>query len=757
VSRITRRTPLLTRSTSFEPHPTRIALAAAALVSAFAAPAFAQSAEPRPADTAASAPAGVALQPIKVRGAATGDATSEGSRSFANRSASVVKGGGDLREIPQPVTVLTRQLIDERKLVDFQEVMQNTPGVSVDYTDSERVTFFSRGYQIDALQVDGITINQGGSGFVQPDTAVLDRVEILRGSSGMIRGSGNPSAVVNMVRKRPTREFQASGAVTVGSWERRRIELDVSGALNEAGTLRGRAVGVYDDKDFFQKIKQEEKQVFYGVLEADLTPSTLLTASLQYSAVEANGSWGNLPVNFDGSSLDLPRDTYLGADWNRWDRYNVQAFAELKHRFDNAWTVKATGSQTRLRLEDNGFRQTYFDRVSTAASPNPDPTNPYMMRVSSAAYTGAQSDQSAFNLTADGPFELLGRKHKLVVGAEMLRTKAIDSWGVGTQNPIWVDIRNWNPQTSYPDPHLVISTGGALAAVTRQEAAYATANFSVTDPLTVMVGTRVSWWDTYSPTIAYGVNREVTPYLGAVYAINDQISAYSSYTEIFAPQNFKDSAGNILDPVRGEDYELGLKGEFFDGKLNASASLFRINNVGAQVEDTSSPTPCTPYYTTGYCRMNGGKTRSEGLEIEVAGEVARGWQVMGGYTNTRTRILHAASAATVGTPLRTNDPRQQFKLFTSYRLGGVLEGLTVGGGTQIQSDTFVTSGALTARQPGYAIYNGMLAYRFNANYSLQLNANNLFDKVYYKKVSPTGISTYYGDPRNFMLTLRASL
>ena len=94
-------------------------------------------------------------------------------------------------------------------------------------------------------------------------------------------------------------------------------------------------------------------------------------------------------------------------------------------------------------------------------------------------------------------------------------------------------------------------------------------------------------------------------------------------------------------------------------------------------------------------------------------------------------------------------------MFTSYDLGGALQGWTVGGGVQAQSDSYVTSGGLTARQGGYASYNAMLGYRFNDTWSVQLNVNNLSDKYYYKKYSPTGISNYYGDPRNALLTLRA--
>lgn len=678
------------------------------------------------------------------------DANSEGSRSYAARATTIGKSTQTLRETPQPVTVLTRQLMEDRVLLDLTDVLQNTPGVTVDYTDSERVTYFSRGFQIDALQVDGLTINQSGSIFVQPDTAVLDRVEVLRGATGMLRGSGNPSATVNMVRKRPTREFQGSAALTLGSWDRRRLEADISGPLNEAGTLRGRIVAVDDSKDFFQKARHEDRKVFYGVLEADLSPRTTLTASLQHTDLDATGAWGNLPGNFDGTPLNLPRDMYLGAAWNTWNRYNQQALAELVHRFDNDWTFKASAAYTRLRMKENGFKQSYFTRAST--------TNPYLFDVTTSMYTGDASDQFVVAASANGPFTLFGRKHELIVGAESLRNKNIGTIGVGNQNKLaGVDIRNWDPYTSYPETYPTI-TGTGAPTTTSQQGAYATARLSVTDPLTLILGARVSWWDynaERTPASNYQVNREVTPFAGLVYELSDQISAYASYTEIFSPQDAKDSNGRVLAPVTGQDYEAGLKGEFFGGRLNASAGIFRINNEGKAIEDSSTYSPCLPYYTTGYCRVAGGKQRSEGWEMEVAGEILPGWQMMAGYTNTRTKYLQD-TAANTGQPLRSIDPRHQLRVFTSYRLGGETQGWTIGGGAQMQSDSYVRTGNVTSRQGGYAVYNAMLGYRFDKTYSIQLNVNNVFDKVYYKKFAPTGIGYYYGDPRNVMVSLRAS-
>lgn len=677
------------------------------------------------------------------------DANSEGSRSYAARATTIGKSAKTLRETPQPVTVLTRQLIEDRGLLDLTDVLQNTPGVTVDYTDSERVTYFSRGFQIDALQIDGLTMNQSGSIFVQPDTAVLDRVEILRGASGMIRGSGNPSATVNMVRKRPTHAFQSSAALTLGSWDRRRLEADISGPLNEAGTLRGRIVAVDDSKDFFQKARHEDRKVFYGVLEADLGPRTTLTTSLQHTDLNATGAWGNLPGNFDGTPLNLPRDMYLGAAWNTWNRYNEQALTELVHRFDNDWTVKASAAYTRLRMKDNGFKQSYFTRAST--------TNPYLFDVETSTYTGDASDQLVLSASANGPFTLFGRKHELIVGAESLRNKAVATNG-GKQNKVTgIDIRNWDPYTSYPETFLAI-TGSGAPSTTSQQGVYGTARLSLADPLTLILGARVSWWDYKAPRTPasnYEVNKEITPYAALTYELSKQLSAYASYTEIFTPQDAKDANGNILPPVTGQDYEAGLKGEFFGGRLNAAMGIFRINNNGKAVEDTSSYSPCLPYYTTGYCRVAGGKQRSEGWEMELSGELAPGWQMMAGYTNTRTKYLKD-TAANTGQPLRSIDPRHQLRVFTSYRIGSETQGWTIGGGAQMQSNSYVRSGAITSRQGGYAVYNAMVGYRFDKTYSIQMNVNNVFDKVYYKKYAPTGIGYYYGDPRNVMVTLRAN-
>jgi outer membrane receptor for ferric coprogen and ferric-rhodotorulic acid len=730
----------MSRPTTF-PAPRRLTLAV--LCACAAMPAIAASPEE------AFAEAGQPIPTVTVTG------TTEASNSFAGKKASVFKGIDDVRDIPQPVTVLTREFLDDRLLLDLTDVLRNTPGVTVDYTDSERVNYFSRGFGIDALQIDGMTMNQGGSIFVQPDTAVLDHVEVLRGASGMLRGSGNPSAAVNLVRKRPTKAMQATLAATLGSWNRRRVEGDISGSLNEEGTLRGRLVAVKDKKEFSQDVRREDREVFYGVLEADIGPRTLVTASLQHTDLDATGAWGGLPANFNGTQLNLPASTYLGADWNRWNRYNDQAMAEVLHRFESGWQVKASFAWTGLHMKTDGFKQTSFSRTST--------TNPYLVNVSTSAYTGDTSNQRTWSLVTDGPFTLFGREHHLIVGADSLDVDTIGTSGFFNLGPQRnVDIRTWNPLTSAPEPANSGAGATAYAAAankTSQHGVFATTRLSLTEPLAVLAGVRASWWEYEVPTQPssnYKVEREITPYAGITYDLSKQVSAYASYTEIFSPQNFKDAAGAIIAPVRGNDVEAGLKGEFFGGRLTGSLSLFRIDNEGKAALDTSSANPCLPYYPTSNCYVDGGKQRSEGWEVEVSGEALPGLQVTGGYTNTRTKYIVDSSAANVGQPLRSIDPRHLLRLFASYRPDGVLQGWNVGGGVQAQSGGYVRAGNVTSSQGGYAIYNALAGYRFNKMWTAQLNVNNLFDKQYLNKYSPNTFGNYYADPRNVQLTLRAT-
>ncbi|MFP6861687.1 TonB-dependent siderophore receptor, partial [Pseudomonas sp.] len=182
------------------------------------------------------------------------------------------------RQTPQSMSTITRAQIDDFQLNSINDVLKFTPGITVEEIETDRTYFTSRGFDITNFQFDGVGIpfsSGGQDGAI--DLAPFERIEVLRGANGLMSGSGNPSATVNFVRKRPTYKPQARVDLTAGSWDERRIQADVSGALTDEGNIRGRAVYAHENKNSYLDRYSREVNVFYGVLEADMNPDTLFS------------------------------------------------------------------------------------------------------------------------------------------------------------------------------------------------------------------------------------------------------------------------------------------------------------------------------------------------------------------------------------------------------------------------------------------------------------------------------------------------
>lgn len=678
----------------------------------------------------------------------------EGSDSYTTRALSLGKTNASLRETPHSVTVITKQRMEDQGFSDLNDVLKNTPGIEVFSTDSERVAYYARGHEIDNIQTDGsVSFSPAGSNgqYVSTDSAVLDHVEVLRGGAGLMRGAGSPSGAINLVRKKPTAEFAANAAVTVGSWDTYRAEADISNPLNEAGTLRGRVVAVKDKRGHFQKGRSSDKEVFYGVIEADLTPKTLFSAGFEFNHLETTGAWGNLLARPDGSPIQVPRETFLGASWNSWDRINRQTFLSLEHRLDNEWLVKASASFMQVALTGDGFVQT--NKAFNAIDPSKIDFNLRQCR-----YDGDTSRQSSWDVFASGPFNFLGRTHEAVIGANGSRIYNSNSRCSTTQTiATRVDPLTWDPY-GIPKPVLNPVTAGPYTSdVTTQQGVYGTLRFNVSDAWKVIGGARAIWWNN-EPAVkanAYSVKGEVTPYLGTIFDLNKNLSLYASYADVFTPQRAFDVNGKLLDPITGRNLEAGIKGEFYDKKLNVSAAIFRLNQSGKALDDVDSPDPCLPYYTGAPCKVGNGDIQSQGIETEVSGQLAPGWQMSGGYTYLQTKYLKDTVSNT-GNVFRSTSPRHLLRVFSTYRLPGDLNKWTFGGGVTTQSDISVSSATARAHQSGYTLASAFAGYRFTDKTTLQLNIDNLFDKTYFDKIGITGSPYYYGTPRTFMLTLRTA-
>lgn len=677
------------------------------------------------------------LPAITVTGRMNAAAT-EGTGSYTTgKTAAATRLPLSLRETPQSVTVVTRQRMDDQQLNSVKDVLENTTGISSNTNDTERVSFYSRGFRIDSFQYDGIpTAYFEGTSFL--DTAFYDRIEIVRGAAGLLTGAGNPSASVNLVRKRPTREFSASASVSAGSWDNYRGTADISTPLTDDGHVRARLVGVRQDRDSYIDRYQQDKNAFYGVIEADLTPDTTLSLGYDHQDIRADGStWGGMPIWFsDGSKADWSRSKSLAANWSGWDNSLKTTFSSLEHHFDNDWKALAVFTHQETDSDFKLFSGSGFPNRITGQGPVP---------VGLASRTATR--QNSLDAMASGPFQLLGRRHELVVGVMgSKRTSNQDSTGFVFGRTSMGSIYDWHG--IYPELDFAAAGYRPTNTTIKQSGVYSAARFSLADPLKLIIGGRFSNYEidqnTNGVRFHYKKTGEFTPYAGLIYDINDTYSAYVSYTEIFNPQTYRDRDGNVLKPTTGKNKEIGLKREYLDGRLNASASLFeaRLDNL-AQIDAGQ----ILPDGTQAYSGSSG--TKSRGIDVDLQGELTPGWNLYAG-------ISHFTGTDPSDRRLSSQLPRTTARLFTTYRLPGIWNKLTLGGGVTWQSRfyQFATSpnGTATAEQKPYALASLMARYAVTERVAVAVNVNNLFDKKY-AVMSGFYNQILYGEPRNVMATV----
>ncbi len=625
------------------------------------------------------------------------------------------------REIPQSVTVVTQQRIQDQNMQSIADVLDNVVGVSGAHTDSERYDFFARGFYIDNYQYDGVptVMEQAWSyGDSALDTALYDHVEVVRGATGLLTGTGNPSASVNLVRKHAdSHELTGSVSVSAGSWGKTRTTVDVTTPLNASGSVRARVIGSYQDTDSQMDRYSQNKTLGYAVIDADLSDSTLLSVGYSYQKKNSDGvTWGGFPIWYsDGSRTDYSTSFNPAADWTFWDTTDKTTFATLSQAFDNGWKIKLNATHQETDVSDALFYPYYtiygFDKTTGAG------VVPYSGRY----VTHRKVD--GVDAYADGPFQLFGREHQLVAGLSYNRREYLNT-GAYSFPAAMDSYLDWTGAYAEPD-------WGALAeqsaGTITQKAGYAAARFSLADPLTLIVGARYTDWKIDGDNAGVGFSSEkqkTTPYAGLVYDFNDTWSAFASYTSIFNPQTYRDANGGYLDPLEGKSYEAGVKAAWFDNQLNASLSVFRTEQDNVAEATGGFVSGSTDY---AYEAVDG--TVSKGFEFELSGQLAEGWNASFGASRY---VLHDGDDAAINTYL----PRTSIKLFSSYTPQGAWNNLTVGGGVNWQNRIYYVDATYgTVQQDAYALVNAFARYRISRQFSVQLNLNNLLDKQYYSQLN----------------------
>ena len=683
-----------------------------------------------------------------------------------------------LKDVPNTITVIDQAQLQQRNLFTLEDALTVTNGVTVTGISSEDPSYLSRGFTINNYLVDGVPTFAFGFPAAVPDLFLYDRVEVLRGPAGLFSGAGNPAGSINLVRKRPLDSFTVSALAGYGSFRNVRGEVDVSTPLDDRSGLRLGAMA--QDQDQFFDVAHRYRFAAFGVADTEIGDRTTLTVGGNYDlfkpAIQSGlpGVVGGADGS-DGRLLDVDRSTYLGADWNRFRSESWSGFVELAHRVSDRWTLRATGLLTNV------------DRIDIYSYIGNQPVTPANGGTTNhIAYRGDSAMQTrSFDFNGVGSFPAFGRDQTLILGADYQASSATSDFTrlsnyarinvFDPVSPAEPPLDPYGPLPAFQGPNGPVTQvyGGSHTEI-EQYGLYGQMRLSPLAGLTLVGGGRMTWWDTTITTTRvatgtiplpgrYGFDERFTPYAGIVWDVTGDLNLYASYADSFTPQappaGRSLPGGGAVEPLLGEQYEVGSKLSLMDKRLLLSAALYQITQTNRLFNDPNEPTLAYQI----------GKVRARGIEAEASGEILPGWRINGGYTFTRTKYLEDANPVLEGLSLLPVIPEHMVKLFSNYEAGdGPLAGASIGAGVTWFDGTwsgnppaYNANGTLRTpstivRQGSYAVADLRAGYRITDNLSLALNVNNLFDRTYYARISSTGRGNYYGSPRTVFASVRVN-
>lgn len=652
------------------------------------------------------------------------EGVSEGYEGRA--TASTTKLGLTDKETPQGVTTLTRQALDDFKITGIKDALRAAPSVTVEQTETDRTQFTSRGFDINQFEYDGVGMPfVGGLLTGEQDLVEYEQIDILHGANGLMSGAGNPSATVNFVRKRPTDVAQAQVQASVGSWDSRRVDVDVAGPLTDNGKVRGRFIYSHDKGNSWMDRYGHERNIAAGLLAVDVSDADTVTVGYSQHNSDANGSsWGNLPlVDNDGNPIHYSgRSNSIGQPWTYWNLDTTRTFVELKHDFGNDWnaTLTATGVQ-----ENQNTNMLYVGGVTG------DDALAY------ANHTRSEAHQLIGEAKVQGPFSLFGREHQLTLGAAYGRTHQ----------------KGHEYDENLEDGSLFnTSFSGILAGITpqptfgatsedlsqnfqdTQKSVFGGARFSLADDLHWIAGARLlsadSKGDSYGSERYTRAHGKVAPYTGLVYDLSDAWSVYGSWTKIYSPQYYTGVDGSLLAPLEGKSMEVGVKGSVMDDRLHLTAAAFKTEQRNVAVYEGFDGVQSV---------YSANDFKSHGIELQASGQVVDGLDVLAGYTYVRIDDDNGERA-------RKYVPTHSFRGLVTYRLPAAPQmkvGARVSWQTAVENDT--TS---AIKQNAYGLVDLMTSYEIDSHWSTSLNLNNVTDRKYLLSLYNNATTASYGAPRN---------
>lgn len=642
-------------------------------------------------------------------------------------SQTVTKTAVPLRDVPQSVEIINRELIDSQAVRSMQDALQNVTAVSVAQGEGRRDQFIIRGFAAQGDQyVDGIR----DDALYYRDLANIEQIEVVKGPSAALFGRGSSGGIINRVTKKPD-VFQRFGTAetSFGSYGLKRGSFDINQPIfNEK--IGFRFVGAIEKTGSFRHFFKEKRYNIAPSLAWKPTEKTDVVFQFEYLNDTRTPDRG-IP-SFRGRPIDVPAGTYYGFPTldEITNKVDSQAL-KIEHKLNNFWTIRNTFRRTGYKTD---FYNTFPNGIcllqSNGSCSNTIPANvsatDNRLRVVRGNYSGSFDQTNYFDQAEIvGVVETFGIQHTLLSGVEIGFQK---KQTVRTANASVQPVTFFNPDLSVSSPIGAVQTFNEFSG--NVFGLYFQDQISFNKKWKALVGVR---YDNFKQKLddllpansdLIRTDKQWSPRVGLVYQPNDWLSFYTSYTRSFQPsgENLSLAANAAeLEPEMTRNYEAGIKAAFQPLKLNATLAVFRLDRDNIKTND--------PLNVSRLILV--GEQRTNGLEITVSGAPFKKFDFIAGYSLLDARITKSnsfsAGVALEGRFAQTT-PRNSGNLWMTYQLP---KQLTIGFGGNARSKTFTSTNNLITL-PGFARFDASLSWKSEKHYEVAFNIKNILDRKYFE-------------------------
>lgn len=654
-------------------------------------------------------------------------------------------------ETPQSITVVSRIEMDARGVQSVNEALRYSAGVQSEQggmnsrADDIVIRGFSAGTETNNLYIDGLRRPSGGS-WTHPifDAFSLERVEVLKGPSGVLYGQVAPGGLVNLVSKQPSMTPRTAFTLGAQSYDTWQGTLDINRPLSD--TVAVRLVALNRDGEAAVDTVKLQRRFVAPSLTWRPTENTRLTLLSQFQRDDGGATFQYLPLTGTmrpGAEGYIGHSTFLGEpEWNTYDREQWSIGYQFDHAFNSIWSVR------------QNFRfmsvETLYRAVVSFGDTQPDGRT---LRRRVVQGDGV-SEGYAVDTSVQARFSTRGVEHTLIAGIDYLASE-YDFLRQGTSVIPTIDI--------FHPVYGGRSSIGPLTVAISEEMAGSQLGFYLQDQMAIdrwRLTLSVRRDDAEDDLLDRRGNarttteaNDTTYRAGALYLLDNGLAPYASYSTSFEPATGTDFFGNLFEPTTGEQVEVGVKYQPPGHNALVTLSAYELTQQNITTPD---PDP-THLCGTVLCQVQTGEGRVRGIELEGKMQLTSGLSVLGTYTYMESKVTRS-NGSDLGMRL-TGIPKDMYSLFVDYTfIDGPASGLGFGVGVRDVGESAGNS-VNTILIPGYTVYDMALRYELGKlspeleRWKLWFNVHNVTDDVYVGFCA-SATTCKYGARRNFTASVR---